>query len=233
MAQQTLELFIDGRFDRRIEFTVTKIINAGYAGRNQEEVRKHIEELKALGVPAPDKTPTFFPKPANLITVGNYLEVADTDNTGEAEYVLLVGENDEVYVAAGSDHTDRKLEVTSILKAKQMYPNFISRTVWRLADIEDHWDDIILRAWVNGQREKVCQEARLAALLTPRDLLVLVRPLVEGQLAGTVIYSGTVATRSEIAFSSRFEMELVDEIRGERLYCGYAVKLIDWYKEEG
>ncbi|MEW6425661.1 MAG: DUF2848 family protein [Bacillota bacterium] len=232
MAQQTLELFIDGRFDRRIEFTVAKIINAGYAGRNQGEVRKHIEELKALGVPAPDKTPTFFPKPANLITTGDYLEVADTDNTGEAEYVLLVGEN-EIYVAAGSDHTDRKLEVTSILKAKQMYPNFISRAVWRLADVEDHWDDIILCAWVNGQREKVYQKARLSALLTPRDLLALVRPLVGGQLAGTVIYSGTVATKGEIAFSPRFEMELVDEIRGKTLYCGYSVHLIDWFKENG
>lgn len=233
MAQQTLELFIDGRFDRRIEFTVAKIINAGYAGRNQEEVRKHIEELKALGVPVPDKTPTFFPKPTNLITTGDYMEVADIDNTGEAEYVLLVGENDEIFVAAGSDHTDRKLETTSILKAKQMYPNFISRAVWRLKDVEDHWDDIILRAWIDGRRENVYQEARLAALLAPQDLLVMVRPLVGGQLAGTVIYSGTVATRGEIAFSPRFEVELVDEIRGEKLYCGYSLHLIDWFKENG
>lgn len=230
MAETKLELFIDGRFDRRIEFTATKIINAGYAGRNQEEVRKHIEELKALGVPAPDKTPTYFPKPATLLTTGDYLEVADTDNTGEAEFVLLVGEN-EIYVAAGSDHTDRKLEISSILKAKQMYPNFISRAVWRLADVEDHWDDIILRAWVNGRRESVYQEARLSALLAPRDLLERVRRLVVGKLPGTVIYSGTVATIGEITFSNRFDMELVDEVRGLTLSCGYSLKIIDWLKD--
>lgn len=231
MAEIKLELFVDGRFDRRVEFTATRIINAGYAGRNQDEVKKHIEELKALGVPAPEKTPTYFPKPGNLITTGDCLEVADTDSTGEAEFVLLVGEK-EVYVAAGSDHTDRRLEVSSILKAKQMYPNFISRAVWRLEDVEGHWDGIVLRAWINGRREEIYQEANLGALLGPRDLMERVRPLVGGDLAGTVIYSGTVATRGEIAFSRRFDMELVDGVRGQSLYCGYAVKTIDWFRDE-
>lgn len=229
MAEKKLELFIDGRFDQRIEFIAKKIINAGYTGRNQDEVRKHIEELKALGVPAPEKTPTYYPKPVSLLTTSDFLEVVDTDNTGEAEYVLLVGENEEVYVAAGSDHTDRKLEEVSVLKAKQMYPNFISRAVWRLEDVEDHWDDIVIRARVNGC--EIYQEAKLVAMMGPRELLERIRPLVSGQLAGTVIYSGTVATIGEIAFRNRFEVELVDEVRGQKLYCGYSLRLIDWFKE--
>ena len=89
---------------------------------------------------------------------------------GEAEFVLLVGK-DEVYVAAGSDHTDRKLEAESaILKGKQIYPNIISRAVWRLCDVEDHWDDIVMRAWVDGDPKHVYQEAKLSALFRPQRI---------------------------------------------------------------
>ena len=36
---------------------VSALLNAGYAGRNQDEVASHIAELAALGVPAPTTTP--------------------------------------------------------------------------------------------------------------------------------------------------------------------------------
>ncbi|TEB04444.1 hypothetical protein Psch_04171 [Pelotomaculum schinkii] len=230
MEGKRLELFIDGQFDQRVLFTANKIINAGYTGRNQEEVRKHIEELKLLGVPAPDQVPTYYPKPAALLTSDESIEIADTDNTGEAEYVLLIGENETVYVAAGSDHTDRKLEgLNNILKAKQMCPNFISKAVWRLEDVETHWDDIIIRSWVNGHSEAAYQESKLSAMMGPRELIERVKPLVAGPMAGTVIYSGTVGTLGEIKFNNRFEMELVDKVRGQRLYCGYYLKLINWF----
>jgi hypothetical protein len=37
--------------------TVTRLFNAGYAGRAQEEVAAHVAELAELGVPAPSVTP--------------------------------------------------------------------------------------------------------------------------------------------------------------------------------
>lgn len=228
--ENKLELFIDGDVNRRVEFVCNKIINAGYTGRNQEEVRKHVEELKKLGVPAPERIPTYYPKPAGLLTYGGILEVADTDNSGEAEYVLLI-DKDEIFVAAGSDHTDRNLEVNSVIvKAKQMCPNVISRAVWRLADVEDHWDDIVIRAWINGNPEEIYQEAKLSAMLGPRELLEKVRPLVDGDLAGTAIYSGTIATLGEIRFTAKYEMTLEDKVRGKSLYCGYSIRTMDWFK---
>lgn len=229
--ENKLELFVDGDVNQRVEFVCSKIINAGYTGRNQAEVRKHIDELKELGVPAPDSTPTYYPKPAGLLTYGPLLEVADQDNSGEAEFVLLIGE-DEIYVAAGSDHTDRNLEVNStILKAKQMCANVISRGVWRLSDVEAHWDDIIIQATINGQ--ELYQKGTLGAIMTPRELIARVKPLVGGDLFGTAIYSGTVPTIGEIRFGNKFEVTLKDPVRKQSLHCGYFINTMEWFKNPG
>ena len=231
MSEKKLELFIDGRFDQKIEFTARKVINTGYSGRNQAEIKKHIDELKALGIPAPERTPLFLPKPAHLLSTTDSMEVIDHDNTGEAEAVLLVGK-EEIYVAVGSDHSDRKLHAVNIPKSKQLYPNFISRAVWRLSDVEDHWDELMLRSSINGpEGRQVYQEGRLSALLRPRDVLAAINPLIGGYLSGLVIYLGTLATKGEIKFSDRFEAELVDEVRGQALYCGYSIELINWFHD--
>ncbi|MGI6630573.1 MAG: DUF2848 family protein [Bacillota bacterium] len=228
MKEKTLELFIDGKVDNPIHFTVNRIINAGYTGRNQEEVRRHVEELKEMGVPAPKKVPTYYPKAAALLTTGNICEVADEDSTGEAEYVLLVSES-EIFVAAGSDHTDRKLEISSIPKAKQLCPNFISRAVWRFNDVKDHWDEIKLRSWIGKDRAKLYQKATLDAFMRPEELLDRVRDLLGGTLeAGTVIFSGTVgALISGMPFSDTFAVELIDEKRSQTLHCCYHIKVMD------
>ncbi|SKC70601.1 DUF2848 family protein [Maledivibacter halophilus] len=232
MRENTLELFINGNPQRPIYYTVKKIINAGYTGRNQEEVMKHIEELKEVGVPAPDKIPTYFPKAAALLTTDNYCEVIDKDSTGEAEYVLLVADN-EIYVAVGSDHTDRKLEVGNIPKAKQMCPNFISRGVWKFDDIKENWDDLKMRSWIGKDRAKIYQDTTLDAFMRPEELLKRVKALLGGKLEeGTVIFSGTVGALIEgMPFSNTFDVELKDEKRNETLSCCYQIKIIDWIKE--
>lgn len=232
MSGNVLELFINGDVNQPINYTVKKIVNAGYTGRNQEEVQKHIDELKEVGVPAPDKIPTYFLKAGALLTTGNSCEVIDEDSTGEAEYVLLIGK-DEIYVAAGSDHTDRKLEVGNIPKAKQMCPNFISRKIWRFEEVKDHWDDIKMTAWIGKDREKVYQDTKLDAFMRPEELLERVgRLLKDGLEEGTVIFSGTVGAIVEgMPFSDVFEVELKDEKKGDTLKCKYEVKLIDWVRE--
>lgn len=232
MVENKLELFIDGNLEKPINYTVKKIINAGYTGRNQEEVRKHIEELKEVGVPAPDKIPTYFLKAAALMTTDNYCEVIDEDSTGEAEYILLVAK-DEIYVGVGSDHTDRKLEVGNIPKAKQMCPNFISRAVWRFDDVKEQWDSLKLRSWIGKDRAQVYQDTNLDAFMKAEELMERVKVLLGGKLEeGTVIFSGTVGALIEgMPFSDVFEVELLDEKRNQTLNCCYNVQLIDWIKE--
>lgn len=231
MKENVLELFIDGNVDNPTYFTVKKIINAGYTGRNQEEVRRHVEELKEMNIPAPEKVPIFYPKASALLTIENCCEVVDKDSTGEAEYVLLIGEN-EIFVGVGSDHTDRKLEASSIIKAKQLCPNFVSRGVWRFNDVKEHWDEIKLLSWIDKNRTALYQKATLNAIMHPEELMIRVRDLLGGTLeAGTVIFSGTVgALISGMPFSEFFDMELIDERRNQILHCHYEIKVMDELK---
>jgi len=43
-------------------------VAAGYTGRNREAVLAHIEELKKLGVPAPEKVPATYWIDPNRVT---------------------------------------------------------------------------------------------------------------------------------------------------------------------
>lgn len=229
MKENRLEFYVNGDRSQRFGFVVRKIINAGYTGRNQEEVRRHVEELKQIGVPAPDSIPTYYLKSSSLLTTDNFTEVVDEDSTGEAEYVLLIG-NNNIYVGVGSDHTDRKLEVTSIPKAKQLYPNFISSALWMFDDIKEHWDGIEIRSWIGKGRETLYQEATLIAFMRPEELLERVRMLCGGNLEeGTVIFSGTVgALVKGMPFSEHFEAELRDRNTGRLLTCGYEMQVLNF-----
>jgi len=44
-----------------LRFAYARMVNAGYTGRNQAEVRRHIEELAKKGIPGPPTTPTLYP----------------------------------------------------------------------------------------------------------------------------------------------------------------------------
>jgi hypothetical protein len=215
-----------------VSIDVRRLVNAGYTGRDQAAVRHHIEELKAHGVPAPERTPVLFPKPAVLLTQGPTIEVLGGHTSGEAEFVLLVA-GARVLVAAGSDHTDRELEKASIEKAKMMCLNVISRDVWDLAEVGEGWDEIVLRAHATAQGRRVLyQEARLGQMMTPEDLLALARGRTDGDQEGLALFSGTVAMLGgEMIFGDRFEVELVDARRGRTLRCDYRISPLGYLKD--
>lgn len=220
--------------DAKLDFQVEKILNAGYTARDQSGVQKHIDELRKEGIPSPKSFPTFYPKITDRITTADKIEVlTDRTTSGEAEFVLLF-DRDKIYVGVGSDHTDRKLEQHNILAAKQMCANVISAEVWCYQEVADHWDNLILRSWVEkeGQRQ-LYQEARLALIIKVEELIDRVRNLVVGDLSGMVFYAGTIPVLSgEICFSRRFEAELIDEQMGKSLSCAYSVEPISWFKGE-
>lgn len=226
-----LKFRVNANPDDILTFEVKKIVNAGYTGRNQAEVQKHIDELKEKGIPGPDEIPTYFPKYKELITQEEIVEALDTKgHTGEAEYALLCTA-DEIYVAVGSDHTDRLLEQASIPKAKQHYPNFVSRDVWKLSQIRGHFDEIILRSRVMHEGKKIIfQEAPLSAMLPPDDLLARVKKIVS-DTDGLVIYSGTVAAKADLDCTPVFEAELEDPVRNLKLNCSYRLEPVTtWFK---
>ena len=57
-----LDLMLESIQGRRpLAFNYNRMVNAGYVGKNQAEVRRHIEELAAKGIPGPKSIPVLFP----------------------------------------------------------------------------------------------------------------------------------------------------------------------------
>lgn len=217
-----------------LTFAYSRMVNAGYVGRDQDEVRRHIEELAKKGIPGPESTPTLYPVIPRALVTDAAIEVYGHETSGEAEYVLLVESEREIYVGVGSDHTDRWLEETDIPRSKQVCPNVMSPVVWKLEEVEERWDQLLLRATVvrNGNTVPY-QEGRLEALLGPRALLEFVRSKVKGPLDGTVVFSGTLGTLTgEFVYGERFVAELVDPAGGRRLEIGYDVHPLDYVTED-
>ncbi len=213
-----------------LEFPVARILDAGFTGKNREGAMKHVEELKAHGVAAPDRIPAYFAVTRELVTTDDEIEVLGDDTSGEVEVVFLF-KGDETYIAVGSDHTDRELERDSIPKSKVICPKVVSREVWKLADVEPHWERLKLQSWieVDGQRT-LYQEGSLADFLAIEDFLGGVRSVVkDGALDGMVLYMGTMPSLGgQLLFSPTFEGRLSDEVLGRELSFRYGIRPMDW-----
>ena len=213
-----------------LEFPVARILDAGFTGKNREGAMKHVEELKAHGVAAPDRIPAYFAVTREMVTTDDEIEVLGDDTSGEVEVVFLFKE-DEVYIAVGSDHTDRELEKDSIPKSKVICAKVVSREVWKLADVKPHWERLKLQSWidVDGKRT-LYQEGSLADFLTVDDFLDGVRSVVkDGALDGMVLYMGTMPSLGgELLFSPTFEGQLSDDVLGRKLSFRYSIRPIDW-----
>ncbi len=232
---KTLKLYVEqGGKEKEIFFPLRRMVNAGYTGRDQEKVKKHIQELRKEGVSAPASTPTAYEVISQLIVLDREIEVIGDKTSGEAEFVLLC-QGDDTYVGVGSDHTDRELETVSIIKSKQVCPNVMSERVWNLKEVRKDWDQIRLRSWVKNEAGErvVYQEAPLSALLPPEDLLAFLKNALDDRnLDGMAIFSGTVAIIPEkIHYSSYFEAELHHPQRKRKLNCSYGIKVLNYLKE--
>lgn len=220
-----LRLNVEGEI---IELKIDRLINAGYSGRDQAAVQAHIDEMMKDGIVTeePDRVPETFPlAPYLLLTDPDKIQVVGEETSGEAEYGMLIT-GEETYITAASDQTDRELEKHGIQESKQIAPNVISTDAWRLSDVRDHWDEIQLRAFntVDGEREPY-QDDLLAELLPPEEILEVVRERYPGDLAGTAVLSGTIATvGGKLSPGDRFEVELYDPERDRTIEIGYDVE---------
>jgi hypothetical protein len=226
-----IDLVLESRQERRpLTFNYRRMINAGYVGKNQDEVRRHIEELAAKGIPGPKSIPVLFPVVCHALTTGSEIEVYGSETSGEVEYVLCVVHEDEIYVGLGSDHTDRHLEESDIPRAKQICPNLMSRTVWPLEEVEGQWDDLLMSATVVKNAEAIrYQEGRLGLLLNPAELMAFVKSKIAGPLENLIIFSGTMGMLTgEFVFGESFAATLTDEKNNRRLEISYDVKPLNY-----
>lgn len=217
-----------------LAFTFNRMVNAGFVGRNQTEVQKHVAELAAKGIPAPETTPTLYPVLCRTLTAESAIEAYGEKTSGEVEYVLLIENEQTIYVGLGSDHTDRHLEEADIPRSKQICPNIISNTVWPLDEVEDHWDELVMESTAVRDGQSIAyQEGKLELILSPKALMDFVKTRIPGPLDNTIIYSGTVGMKTDgFVFGQRFQATLSDPALSRRLDLAYDVLPLSYLATE-
>lgn len=217
---------IDDDHPRQVEVDIQTLIVAGWAGRDIAAIEHHIEELAAIGVPRPTSVPLYYRIADNQLTQAARVQAVGEESSGEVETFVFAIEG-EMYVSIASDHTDRKLETVSVAMSKQVCVKPVANTAWRLADVADYWDELVIRSYIveNGE-EVLYQEGTLATLRTPQDLIAgytggdTVLPQGAGMTCGTVGAIGGIRP------AATFTMELHDPRRQRSLRHRYDVEAL-------
>jgi hypothetical protein len=209
----------DGKTEKR-SVTLDRMYNFGSATRNPEDAVAHQEEVAKVGVgiafdiPAPRVYPI---SPHNLVTDGEVF-IHNAETSGEVEIVIL-HDGGELFIGVGSDHTDRQLERTSIVWSKQAYPNVLAPRLWPIADLRDHWDDLVLRSWVDGRSY---QDVGVNIFMHPDEMLAKLADRIPDLPAHYILYSGTyVSVDKSLGFGSEWRIELADPTLGRAIGHSY------------
>jgi len=72
-------------------FQPSELVIAGWTGRDEAALKKHIRELEEIGVRPPKTTPIFYRVAASLFTRASEIQVSGPDTSGEVEFVLMQG----------------------------------------------------------------------------------------------------------------------------------------------
>ncbi|MDA2933790.1 DUF2848 domain-containing protein [Acidobacteria bacterium AH-259-D05] len=202
--------------------SITDTVIAGWTGRDAEAVEKHIRELEKLGIPPPASTPIFYRVAAARLTTVGEIEVIGERSSGEVEAVFVQHEG-TLWVGTGSDHTDREVETYGVTVSKQVCDKPVAPVLWPYAEVEKHWDQIILRSYaLTKDDRKLYQEGTVASLLPPTDLIG--RYAENGLADGTLMFGGTLPTLGEVEPAHRFEFELEDPVLNRKITHGYNLR---------
>lgn len=205
--RKVINLHLSNGEVKKHEIDINRVIVVGYGGRNIEKIQEHIDELKELGIAPPPHVPMIYPQKIEQLNFSNECN-GSKFSSGETEYVLF-HDGKEWLVTLGDDHTDREVEKEDILKSKSICDKPLATDFWRLADLIEDWDNIILRSYVTSNGEKyLYQEDTLDALLEVDVLLEKLDKFGEKDLEHTVIFSGTVPTKNGFIFGDKFEYEI-------------------------
>jgi len=202
--------------------TPSRLIVAGWTGRNKAAVDHHIEELAALGVPAPSTVPLYYQCAPALLTQDRAIQVVGTESSGEAE-PLLVKQNGTIWMGLGSDHTDRGLETYSVAHSKQICAKPVADTLWRFEDVANRLDDLVLQSWIHEDGGwTLYQDGTLASI----------RPLAELMAGasfseGTAMLCGTLPAIGGVRPAARFKMALTDPVRERGIEWDYETRVLD------
>jgi len=197
---------------------VQHLIIAGWTGRDEAALRKHMRELEEIGVKPPRITPVFYRVAASLLTTAEEIQVSGPESSGEVEFVLLQ-KADGLWVTVGSDHTDRKAETVGVSLSKQLCAKPVARDAWRYAEVKPHWDKLVLRSWADGA---LYQEGPVTAMRAPEELM----QKYGGLRPSTAMFCGTLAAIGGIRPATVFRMELEDPVLKRKLLHEYRIHVL-------
>lgn len=200
--------------------TIDNLVVAGWTARDRAAVDHHIEELAALGVPAPSQVPLFYRLSAQLMTQAEDVEFLGEEASGEIE-PLLVDDGETLWLGLGSDHTDRKLESVSVAFSKQACAKPVARRLWRFDELRDRLDDLALTSWIRDDDNadwQLYQQGTLAAI-RPLAELMATSPFARGErlAPGTAMMCGTFGAKGGVRPASQFRMEMHDPASDRRI----------------
>lgn len=187
---------------------IEELVIAGFTGRNQDEIRAHIDELSAEGIPAPDRIPSFYSVPVDRLTTEGTLSTTSKQSSGEVEPVLLFVDG-AVWITVGSDHTARDVEREGIGASKRACAKVLGPTAVRHTAEGFDFDALRLDSWAWHEGTwQPYQSGNAGQLLPPETLLN--DPELGGARDGLALFLGTIALRTDSfvfadAFSARLE----------------------------
>jgi len=196
----------------------SNVVIAGWTGRDEAQLKKHIMELAEIGVKPPKTTPIFYRVANTLISNATSIQVSGPDTSGEVEFVLL-SRPDGLWVTVGSDHTDRQAETIGVSLSKQLCEKPVAKEAWKYDEVKPHWDKLMLRSWADG---KLYQEGPVTAMRSPEDLMSRYGKLP----AGWAMFCGTLAAKGGIRPADVFKMELEDPVRRKKLTHEYRILVL-------
>ncbi len=201
------------------------LIVVGFAGKDIEKTMEHIKELEAEGIKCPREVPVPYQCSKDLLTTKDTIEVISNDTSGEVEYLVLVYKG-HYYIGIGSDHTDRKLEATSIHKSKQVCSKPYATTFWDYDDIKDHFDQIKLQSTQVLNGKTIDYQSGFTSDLLPLQTIV---DKVNAEVVADpiLIYTGTVPLNDGFKYGEKFSCALVDPVLNRQLSLSYSISVIN------
>ena len=201
----------------RREFEITTLCGLGFTSRNIDIIKAHIDEQLKIGITTSSDIPHYFLCWPGLISFSNRLFVVGNDSTGELEFTIVKGNDEEVYIGLVSDHCDRQLSRVKVRKSKQVCCKPVSRQLWRYKDIKDHWDQIRLISWqYRGDEETLYQKGSLSDYITLEEIIEFAERSM-GVTHNYLVMAGTINTISGYFENDGFKGKMIDPILGREL----------------
>lgn len=208
----------------------TRLVIAGWTGRDAAAITHHIEELAAIGVPRPSTVPLYYRVACAQLSQQASVEVLGEASSGEVEPVLVRARG-RWWLTVGSDHTDRAVEAYAVDVSKQLCPKPLAGQAWAWDELADRADALQLHSeieeggqWVRYQQGTLAQIRPLASLVggLPADVAVE---------DGLVMFCGTFGALPDaqgrgVRPAARMRLQLADPVSGRRIEHAYACRTL-------